>query len=127
MKRKEWTFEYTAAKLAEAAASKKTHHTARLQWWKQKFDTTMARVKESGIEIHQAVAAQYSGSNSMRGVTPEIRIDETLQRDLYECDAKMKEHEGKVAEYDGWIQVFNANPEARLPLHHDDFLFFFGK
>lgn len=126
MKRKEWKFEYTASKLAEAATNKKKHHEGRLEWWKTKHDATMQKVKDSGIEVHQAVGADYSASNTMRGVRPEIRIDETLQRDLYECDAKMKEHQGKVSEYDGWIQVLGAHPEARLELEHDDFLFFFG-
>ncbi len=127
MNRTEWKFTYTASKLADAAKAKMMHHADRLEWWHKKHEDTMAKVKESGIEVHQAVAAEYSHSNVARGVRPEIRIDETLQRDLYECDAKMKEHSAKIGEYDGWLQVFNANPEARLELQHDDYLHFFGK
>jgi hypothetical protein len=31
-----------------------------------------------------------------------------------------------VNEYEGWVQVLSANAEARLPLHADDYIFFFG-
>lgn len=30
-------------------------------------------------------------------------------------------------DYHGWQQVLSANPEARLSLNHDDWLFFFGQ
>jgi hypothetical protein len=49
-----------------------------------------------------------------------------MQGDLNECSFKVTEHSLKAREYDGWIQVFSANPDSRLKLHHDDFLFFFG-
>jgi len=125
MMRRNWTFEYTANKLAEAAAVKKTHHEGRLKWWEEQKEKVMARIRESGIDIHQPVADLYS--NKTRGCGPEITIDATMQRDLSECQGKLIEHDGKVREYAGWIQVLSANPESRLSLDNDDYLFFYGE
>lgn len=49
-----------------------------------------------------------------------------LQQKLTECHTKINEHLAKVNEYTGWVQVLNGNPESRLQLHVDDYLFFFG-
>lgn len=125
MKRKEWEFEYTASKLAVAAAAKKEVHSKKLAWWELKKSDTMKSVAEKGIEVHDSVASSYSNLKGNFG--PEIVIDERLQRDLTECQSKIKEHHGLVQEYSGWLQVFNGNPEARLKLQHDDYLFFFGE
>lgn len=125
MKRDEWVFTYTASKLAEAAANKQEKHSKKLLWWEGKKKETMAKVTEAGIEVQDSVAASYS--NTKGGFGPQIRIDAGLQRDLSECQDKIMEHHGKVNQYNGWVQVLNANPEARLELDHDDYLFFFGE
>ena|SRR6266853_105225 len=125
MKRNEWSFDYTAAKLSEAAATKRTHHAERLAWWEEQKLTVTRKVSESGIEVHEPVAAGYS--NTVRGYEPQIRIDAGLQRDLSECQQKILEHSSRVREYSGWVQVLSANPESRLSLEHDDYLFFFGE
>lgn len=124
MKRNDWTFQFTAAKLADAARAKKSTHQAKLKWWEEKKSATMKKVGEVGIEVHDSVAASYS--NTKAGFGPEIVIDSGLQRDLTECQRKIMDHFRLVQEYDGWIQVLSANAEARLDLEHDDFLFFFG-
>lgn len=36
MKRKDWEFEYTAGKLAEAAKTKRDTHQKKFQWWETK-------------------------------------------------------------------------------------------
>lgn len=125
-KRSDWTFEYTAGKLAEAAVSKCDHHKSRVEWWTAQKKLVMDRIRESGIEIHDSVAEQYT-SNRTRGVGPQIVIDATLQRDLGECQGKINEHSDLVKQFDGWAQVLNAHPESRLALDHSDFLFFYGE
>lgn len=124
-KRDQWEFEYTASKLVEGAKTKKESHEKRLAWWEGKKLETMQKVKDGGISIHDSVAAGYS--NTKGGFGPQIEIEGGLQRDLNECHIKLKEHEEKIRVYDGWIQVLSANPESRLKLTHDDWLFFFGK
>lgn len=125
MKRTDWTFEYTASKLAEAAITKRGTHQKKLEWWEGKKRDTMKKVTETGIEVQDSVAASYS--NTKGGFGPQIRIDSGLQRDLQECQDKIMEHHNLVKSYDGWQQVLSANSEARLALEHDDFLFFFGE
>ena len=57
---------------------------------------------------------------------PQIEVDAGMQRDLTECQQKILEHDRLVRDYEGWIQVLTANPECRLSLDHEDYLFFFG-
>lgn len=125
MKRHEWSFEYTASKLADAATAKREKHSKKLLWWEDKKAETMKKVAETGIEVQDSVAASYS--NTKGGYGPQIKIDAGLQRDLSECQQKIMEHHDLVVEYGGWIQVLVAHPEARLVLHHDDYLFFYGE
>lgn len=128
MKRNEWSFEYTAAKLAEAAEAKRALHyerLQRLQWWEEKKVEVTKQVGDRGIEVHDSVASGYS--NTATGIMPMIQIDSGLQRDLCECQNKIQEHGKKVRDYAGWVQVLRGNPEARLSLEHDDYLFFFGE
>ncbi len=125
MKRTDWKFQYTAAKLAEAAAIKRTKHQGKLKWWEEKKAETMKKVAETGITVQDSVASSYS--NTKGGFGPEIVIDETLQRDLTECQRKIMEHNKLVQEYDAWFQVLSGNSEARVDLDHDDYLFFFGE
>jgi len=125
MKRREWLFKYTAAKLATAAQAKVTHHQERLKWWEGKKGEVMTKIKDAGIDVHMPVAAEYG--NKTRGYGPEITIDATMQRDLSECQTKLIEHDGKIREYTGWVQVLSANPESQLELDNEDYLFFFGE
>ena len=127
MKRDAWEFEHTAAKLAVAAEEKKLHHVARLEWWKRKKADVMADIRQKGISVHESVAATSSAySNPLRNTGARIMVDATLQRDLDECSEKVGDHKRKAELYDGWAHVLRGNPESRLKLNHDDFLFFFG-
>lgn len=124
MKRYQWSFGYTAVKLADAARAKKDEHGGKKAWWEAKKAEVMARVRESGIEVRDSVAATYS--NTKGGCGPQIEVDAGMQRDLSECQAKILEHDKLVHEYDGWVQVLAANPETILDLDHQDYLYFFG-
>jgi hypothetical protein len=129
MNRASWKFTYTADKLLDAATAKKNFHTSRLDWWTGKRKETEALIRSEGIEIDESVAANLgslnSYSNSGRGPSVSIRND--LVRDLTECVSKTNEHEGKIKDYDAWIQVLASQGQASLDLQQDDWLFFFGK
>lgn len=124
MNRTEWEFEYTASRLATAANAKLEIHKRKLTWWEGKKSETMERIKATGIQVHDSVAASYSNTKGAFG--PRIEIEAGMQRDLSECQEKILEHNRLVQEYDGWRQVFEANPESRLKLTHADWLHFFA-
>lgn len=124
MLRDEWGFEFTAEKLATAAAEKKAHHEDRLAFWEKAKATVMAEVRDSGIEVSESMAAQYTSKSGGNG--PQVMVRNDLQVKLTECHRKLQEHAFKVREYDGWIQVLKADPGKRLTLHADDYLYFFG-
>lgn len=123
--RDKWEFEYTAARLAEASSAKRDKHKSKFEWWEKKKTEVMQKIRETGIEIRDSVAASYSNTKGNYG--PQIEISEGMQRDLSECQSKILEHNKLVSQYDGWCQVLQANPEARLKLTHDDWLYFFGE
>jgi len=128
MKREEWSFEYTASKLAEAAQAKVDWHTERLAWWKAKKDEVMGTIRKEGLEVDEKISLGFSSPKSRdweRGAQVMVRND--LQKDLDECMEKLKAHTLKLNEYSGWQQVLAANPESRQSLDINDWLFFFGK
>ncbi len=128
MQRKDWKFDYTASKLAEAAAMKLRLHEERLAWWKEKKTEVMQQIREDGLEIDEKIALEYVSPKRRdweQGAQITVRND--LKKDLSECLDKLAYHTGLMADYHGWQQVLSANPEARLSLDHEDWLFFFGQ
>lgn len=132
MKREEWEFEYTAATLATAAAAQRDFRAGRTKVWEGKKAEVMTKIKDTGLTVHEGIAAglnlasnKYSTQAYNQGAT--VMVDATLQSDLNECVSKIQEHENLRKKYDAWSQVLSANPEARVKLDHDDWMFFFGK
>lgn len=129
--RDEWKFTYTANKLAEGARAQKAFRESRVAWWTEQKAKVMADIRESGVNVSEGIAAQaqlqgaYTTSNA--GYGPQVTINPDLQRKLAECHGKIQSHSQAVSEYDGWVQVLDANPENRLELTQADWLYFFGK
>ena len=44
-----------------------------------------------------------------------------------EVHEDINEHSTMAAQYKAWQQVLAGNPESRVKLDHDDWMFFFGK
>jgi hypothetical protein len=132
MKREEWTFEYTAAKLAEAAAAQAAFRRSRFEFWSAKKAEVMRKIRESGLTVHEDISlglmdkTYVAASSALRGGA-QVLVDPTLQKDLTECVNKMQHHSERARQYDGWEQVLRGNPEARVQLDHDDWMYFFGK
>ena len=125
MNRKDWEFEYTTKQLADAAAIKRDHRQSRVEWWEKQKEAVMAEVKESGLEIQESMANSY---NSNAGYAPQLGVKVELQKKLQECHARIQKHLEAVREYDGWMQVLEAQlPTDKLKLKHADWLFFFGR
>jgi hypothetical protein len=128
MLRQDWGFDYTAAKLAEAAEVKKAFHHERLDWWKAKRTEVMHTIRAEGIEIDETIVLEFRGPKSRDwDRSSQVMVRNDLQKDLGECLEKLSHHTEKLQQYDGWQQVLAANAEARVKLDIDDWLFFFGR
>lgn len=127
MQRKDWKFSYNIDTLLKGATAKRDLHEGKLKWWEGKKKETIAKVKDVGIEVQDSVAASYSSTKGNYG--PQVVIDATLQRDLSECQQKIREHDLRVRTFNGWIAVLTqaaADPSVEYYLDHEDYLFFFG-
>lgn len=126
--RDEWTFPYTAIKLAEGATAQRDFRLSRVEWWSTAKESVMAEIREKGVTVSESIAANLANySNSTQAIGPQVTINADLQRKLAECHSKIEAHRRAAAEYDGWVQVLTANPESRLDLTQGDWLYFFGK
>jgi len=131
MLRNEWKFRYTASQLANAAKEKRDHHQSRLEWWNNKQKEVVAQIKENGLEVSEAstLASEYSiaASSAHWFGNAQLVVNTDYQKKLNECHQKIQSHKNKAAEFDGWLQMLESNPDAIVPLDSEDFLFFFGK
>lgn len=126
MNRKDWEFEYTASALAVAAENQRDYRKTRVKAWEDKKAEVMDKIRTSGLTVHESPAKSMANYTSSIGGGAHVMVDTTLQGDLNECVEKINTHRQAVTDYDGWVQVLRANPEARLKLKHADWMFFFG-
>ena len=127
MKRNDWTFDYTAAKLAEAAQAKIAHHEARLVFWHGKRDEVLGRIRTEGIEIDEKIVVGYQTPKAADWQRANrISVREDLRAQLDECHDKLRSHTERLGQFKGWLALLNANPEALLPLDVEDWQFFFA-
>ena len=110
MQRNEWNFHYSGKQLLNAAKAKVTHHSSRYNWWLTRKDSLFKTIRSEGLEVSEAEALQHSGHKA---------------RDWNQ--GALGFHAEQLDSFQGWTQVFEANPESNLPLDHSDWLFFFGR
>jgi len=128
MKRENWTFDYTATRLADASQEKIAWHTGQLAFWQQQREEVMATIRAEGIQVTEKTALSYLNPKARdweEGGDVVVRND--LRKRLAECFEKLAYHTGRRDQYDGWQQVLSTNPEERLSLDIHDWLFFFGR
>ena len=127
MMRAEWEFKFTSDQLAQAAREKVAHHAARLEFWTAAQEKVMQEVRERGLSVEMSLDPRRFDGTSRGSYAPAIVVDETFQRRLNEASDKIKHHKETLAQYEGWVQVLEANGGRTYPLNADDFLYFFGK
>ena len=127
MKRNDWTFDYTAARLAEAAQAKIAHHEARLAFWRGKREEVLGRIRTEGIEIDEKIVLGYQTPKAQDWERANrVTIRDDLRTQLDECDGKLRSHTDLAGQCKGWLAMLGANPEVRVPLDVEDWQFFFG-
>ena len=127
MKRNDWTFDYTAARLAEAAQTKIAHHEARLAFWRGKREEVLGRIRTEGIEIDEKIVLGYQTPKAQDWERANrVTIRDDLRTQLDECHGKLRSHTDLAGQFKGWLAMLAANPEARVPLDVEDWQFFFS-
>lgn len=129
MLRLEWKFTRLGGELAEAAQRQLDRRRERLEYWREKKGEVMAKIRESGIDINESMAAQiqnYSSTQFGNRQAATVTIDEQMLEDLNECLDKIKTHDGAVRDYTAWVQVLGSNRNQSLELDQNDWMFFFG-
>lgn len=126
MKRNEWKFGYAAASLAAAADERAAHHRTRLAYWRGKREEVLGRIRSEGIEIEEKLVLEH---NSLKprdwDRANRVTVRDDLRQQLDEVLGKLRFHAEQVQQYEGWGAVLEANPEQRLDLDIEDWLFFF--
>lgn len=128
MLRNDWKFEYKASTLADAARKRLGHHEERLAFWRAKKDEVWATIRREGLEVNERIAMADRSPKSFdyeRGAKVLVRND--LQADLDEVLAKLKYHTNLHAQFHGWCQALEANPDVVFELDIDDWQFFYGR
>lgn len=128
MQRNDWKFEYPARVLAKAAAHRLAYHDERLAFWRAKKDEVWATIRREGLEVDERIVLADRSPKSVdfvRGAKVLVRND--LQADLDEVLNKLKVHTNLRAQFDGWHQALEANPDAVLQLDIEDWQFFYGR
>jgi hypothetical protein len=116
MSRTDWTFEYPAEKIADAARVKAQYHRDRYDYWDGEIAAAEAAIQEKGIDIRS-----YDVTGGKRH---EVVIDPALSNRLSEAEGKRQQHGRKADEYRDWCRVLELDPEKRLELDFNDVLFF---
>ena len=116
MKRREWEFEYSAAKVTDAAEAKVAYHKDRLEFWQEEKETSEAKLKDSTIAVERH---ERTGGDRI-----EVKVDQSIARRLAESCQKIDGHEHSVTEYRRWVAALRLKPEQVLVLTIDDMTYF---
>lgn len=128
MQRKDWKFDYTAARLAEAARTRIAHHEERLAFWRGKREEVLAKIRSEGLEIDEKIVMAYPTPKAQDwSRANRVTVRDDLREHLDECLSKLRAHTELLRDHQGWLAMLSANPEARLPLDVEDWQFFFGE
>jgi hypothetical protein len=122
--RDKWKFRRDKQDVLAGARQQLEHHEHRLQYWRQKQEETMSKIKADGLEIDESLGY---GSNTSHGRGPQVLVRQDYQTDLNETHQKIKEHEYAVQEYAGWVQFLEKPGPAEVELDISDHLFFFKR
>jgi len=110
--RHQWSFEFNATELADAADRKIAHHTERLGWWNTEADAAEAQLRATGVEFRE-----YSQTGGSR---LDVVIDPGLSKRLSECKQKIEHHRDRLDEFTTYKAMFERDPVATFQLDTDD-------
>jgi hypothetical protein len=126
--REDWKFQYSGEKLLAAANAKVGFHIGRKEVWEKRKIDVMKEIREKGLNVEETEVSGYGGTSNRHTncYGPQVTVDTTFQRKLNEAHGKIIEHQGKIADYEAWVQVLADNTKQTYDLDVEDYGFFFG-
>lgn len=122
MRRKEWTVDFPAGDVREAAGAKAAHHAQREKHYADVVERVVGEIKERGIIIEERPDPRFGVSTYYE---PHGRIDPELDKQLGDAQSKLSHHRSHRAEFERWVGMLSQGcaPDS-LPLDIDDVEFF---
>jgi hypothetical protein len=111
-----WTFQYGAEVLGEAAKARQQHHEARLLFWETTKAVAETELRDSGISLRDY---EVSGGKRIEAV-----VDPSLSNRYSEATERVDSHYFKLGEYDRYIRAFAASGSKVFELTIDDMNYF---
>lgn len=113
--RAEWTVQWSAQSVREAALRQMAYHEGRVVFWKSHRDDAEEDLRTSGLELR---SMPVTGGDRIDAV-----VDPLKARRLEECRQKVAGHEELCKQYRQWAE-FLENSGAVFNLNFGDFEFF---
>lgn len=111
-----WTFQYGADVLGEAAKEKREHHEARLLFWETTKAIAEAELRETGISLKDY---EVSGGKRIEAI-----VDQSISNRYNEATERVSSHQFRMDEYARYIRAFAASGSKVFELTVDDMNFF---
>lgn len=111
-----WTFQYGAEVLLEAAKAKQEYHEARLLFWETAKAAAEVELRASGISLRDY---EVSGGKRI-----EAQIDRALENRFNEVTERATSHQFRMGEYERYIRAFTASGNKVFELTIDDMNYF---
>jgi hypothetical protein len=118
--RSTWTFPKLGKDLIGPARQCLAFHAERLDFWRGQLDEATANLKAEGVTIEDLPEADaFGGTMSYRGDVS-VKVDPTISLRIHKCQAKGRDHQESVREYERWVRAFEQNPDGSFDLDIDD-------
>lgn len=103
--RDNWEFAFDIDTLIDAAIDKVDWHGNKLEYYKSETEKAEKDLRENGVEVRESLNLRntYSTQQNLN-----IVVDPQKQHHLEACQAKVREHQEKLHEYETWVRAFEA-------------------
>lgn len=129
--REGWTFEMPVGEVLEGAQKQLAYRQTRVEFWKDRRDEIVQKIREEGITINESEVEKLAGGTSYsNGIGNGVRvvIDNEMQVRLQEAQMKLQENREHVRQYQTWVDLLTPqSAKLSVKLDRADWLYFFGK
>lgn len=122
MKQAEHLFQFTGAKIRDAAFAERDYHSERLAWWRQEQADQVGRAHGLTAVVRVREAAVTGGKRYE--VYADITGMQEISARLYECGNKIDKHRQQVDEFNLKGCAYGTQPDRAYELDPADVVYF---